>query len=817
MQKTTLTPNAPPRPSAHRLGGFFHRLSPATILMLALALGSAGAAFTVLDGFLWRPLPYPHPQGLVMIRERLLKTGLLGNDVSYQAYHEIVAGNPDIRAAGLIDITGGLATVRGIKHMVYGGLMTPSLFRALSVPPKLGHWLSPASGRPGGPNEAVLGYGFWKSAFGGSPHVLGQTFRFTGTRYRIVGVMPKTFYTLYTGADFWLSRKLTPTQLHDQNINHTMIVRLVKDETLTQLDATLTAYRNRLLAHMSPQARQHAIGDGFTIDAIGLHRHLVRLYLGGHPEFLLILALIALVLIVIATANSVNLELVRARHRATDLAIRRALGASTPDLFRLLLGEYLLTLFLVAMGAMITGVLLTDLFQGLIRSALTGPVVVHLPFEIRFGGSAALATAAGTLLLVSGIFMAALVYAGRESLLAPLIHEAGAHGTAGGARLLRRGFGSLQIVMATFLLMIGLLLTQSLLGILSRPLHFHPGNRLEALVIWPQKLSLVRFWKEAATALETVPGVRSAAIGMMVPFNVLMSSHSVIRTPSAPHESLYVHWVPVSGKYFQTLGIPLLAGRSFSIAEERQGAPAFILSAKLARRFFHHTRVVGRTIGQKHPVPIVGVVSSVAWQAMPEKHIAGTIYFPLGTKNYSSNASNVILHVRAVTPELEQRIRGALERAIPGTAISHLVSLTAMVHASDRLFESLAEITGAFGLVALFLTVFGIYALTAQNSLNRRQEYAIRSALGATPASISRLVMSEAAWMLGAGLAIGLTLSLLLAHLLAGALYAVGEVNGPADLVGILIILSTTLAASWIPVRHSFRAGLVGELRPGTA
>jgi predicted permease len=817
MQETPSTQEAPVPLSGHRPGRFLRRLSPATILMLALALGSAGAVFTVLDGFLWRPLPYPHPQRLVMIRERLLKTGLLGSEVSYQAYHEIVSHIPGIRAGGLLDITGGLSTVHGIKHMVIGGLATPSLFRTLEVPPKLGHWLSRASGRPGGPSEAMLGYGFWKTAFGGSRKVLGQILQFRGTRYRIVGVMPKTFYTIYPVADFWLSRKLTPAELRDHNINHTMIVRLTKEETLAKLDAALAAFRNRLLARMSPGARQHAVQDGFTIDATGLHHYLVEFYLGGHPEFLLILALIALVLLVIATANSVNLELVRARQRATSLAVRRALGASTPDLFRLMLGEYLLTLLLVATGAMVAGAVLSDLFQALIHSALSGPVTVHLPFLISFGKNAALATTAGTVLLVSGIFMAALTSAGRESLLAPLIHEAGAHGTSRGARLLRRGFGSLQIIMATFLLMIGLLLTQSLLGILSRPLHFQPKNRLEALVIWPRNISLSRFWREAAPALKTVAGVQSAAVGMMVPFNSLMSSHSVIHSPKPPHDSLYVHWFPISRNYFSTLGIPLLAGRSFSDAEEQQGAPAVIISARLARRLFHHTRVVGKTLGRKHPVPIVGVASSVAWQATPETHIAGSVYFPLRVKNYTSSATNVILQVRAVTPALEQRIRSTLERAVPGAAITHLTALTTMVHDSDRLFESLAEITLAFALVALFLTIFGIYALTAQSSLNRRQEYAIRSALGATPVSVSRLVLTETAWMLGVGLAIGLTLSLVLTHLLEGALYKVGAINAPADLIGILVIIATTLMASWIPVRHTFRAGIVGELRPGAA
>jgi predicted permease len=820
MQKTPLAEEVPDPTSrvSHWLGRLVKHLSPATPLMLVLAIGSAGGAFAVLDAFLWRPLPYQHPHRLVVIRERLLKTGLRGSLVSYQAYHEISRKIPAIRKAGLIDLTGGVATVHGVEHTVFGGRATPSLFRTLDVPPRLGHWLSQASGRPGGPPEALLTYGFWKTAFGGSDRVLGRHFRFRGTLYRIVGVMPKSFYTLYTGADFWLSRALTPTQLRDRNINHSMIARLAPGETLAKLNAALAAFRNRLLARVSPAARQQSVRDGWAIDAVRLHDHLVKLYLGGHPEFLLILALIALVLLVIAIVNSVNLELVRARRRASDLAVRRALGASTSDLFRLMLGDNLLMLLAVVAGALIFGALLTDLFQALIRSALAGPVTVSLPFLIRFGKTAGLFTAAAGAILVSGIFLAALGYAGRESLLAPLLHEAGGQGTAHGARLLRRGFGSLQIVMATFLVLIGLLLTQSLLSILGRPLHFNPAGRLETLAISPRKISLPRFWREAKPALKTLPGIRSVAVGAMVPFNGVVSSRSVIRAPNRPHESLYVYWIPVSRGYFRTLGIPLLAGRSFTGAEERQGAPAVIVSARLAKRLFHATGIVGRTLGRKHPARIVGVASSVAWKPTPDTHIVGTVYTPLYAPLYhDSSVTNVILQVRAISPALEQTIRTTLERTIPGTAVTHFTALSALVHASDRLFESLAEITAAFGLVALFLTIFGVYALTAQTSLNRRQEYAIRSALGATPASVSRLVLTEAFWMLGSGLLAGLLLSLLLTHLLEGALYGVGVVNVPADLVGVLLIVATTLAASWIPVRDTFRAGLTGSLRPGAA
>ncbi|EQD68551.1 permease, partial [mine drainage metagenome] len=266
-------------------------LSPAIILMLALALGTSGGIFTVLNGFLWRPLPYLHPNRLVLIRERLMKVGLTGADVSFHTYSQLREGTPDIRAAGTLDITGGLVTIHGINHMGLGGLATPSLFRALAVPPLLGHWPSLASGRPGGPHEALLGYGFWKSVFGGSTDALGQRFTFDGKRYRVVGVMPQSFYTIYPAADFWLPRVLTPAMTRDHNINHLMIARLKSGASLTMLNGFLRGYRNRLLAGRSPASRAKAERNGFTINAEELHHSLLNLYLGGKPDLLLFLAL----------------------------------------------------------------------------------------------------------------------------------------------------------------------------------------------------------------------------------------------------------------------------------------------------------------------------------------------------------------------------------------------------------------------------------------------------------------------------------------------------------------------------------------------
>ncbi|EQD44024.1 efflux ABC transporter, permease protein, partial [mine drainage metagenome] len=193
-------------------------------------------------------------------------------------------GTPDIRAAGTLDITGGLVTIHGINHMGLGGLATPSLFRALAVPPLLGHWPSLASGRPGGPHEALLGYGFWKSVFGGSTDALGQRFTFDGKRYRVVGVMPQSFYTIYPAADFWLPRVLTPAMTRDHNINHLMIARLKSGASLTMLNGFLRGYRNRLLAGRSPASRAKAERNGFTISAEELHHSLLNLYLGGKPE-----------------------------------------------------------------------------------------------------------------------------------------------------------------------------------------------------------------------------------------------------------------------------------------------------------------------------------------------------------------------------------------------------------------------------------------------------------------------------------------------------------------------------------------------------
>ncbi|MHB1544468.1 MAG: ABC transporter permease [Gammaproteobacteria bacterium] len=796
-------------------------VSPAIVLMLALALGTSGAIFTVLNGFLWRPLPYPHAGRLVLIRERLMKIGLTGAQVSFRTYSKLKNGTPDIRAAGTLDITGGSVTIHGIRHTVFGGIATPSLFRALAVPPLLGHWPQRAAGRPGGPHEALLGYGFWKSVFGGSPEAIGQSFRYDGTRYRIVGVMPKAFYTEYPGADFWIPRVLTPARTRDDNINHTMIARLRRGVSLTKLNVYLKGYGEHLLAGVSPAARAHAERDGYLLSAEGLHRSLIDLYLGDKPGLLVFLALIGILLPLIAVVNSVNLALVRARKHASVFAVRRALGASTTRLLQLALGEYLLTLTPVILGSLLIADLCSGFFHSLIVSAVTGPISVTLPFILRFGASSILYVIGAAGVMVSGIILGALFYAGRQSNLAALMRESGGRGTSRSARMMRRGFGGFQILMATLLVMLGLVIIQSLYSILNRPLGFRAHNRVEALVLLPHATSLNQSWTDARPALMSIPDIRSAATGIMVPFNGLVESMAVINAPAPPHESLYVHAIAVSRAYFKTLEIPFMAGRGFSRYQETHHAPVVILSARLAERLFGTVGAIGRTLTLfgKHSIEhsVVGVVGNVAWHPTPAKNIAGTIYLPLGAKGFRFGATNVVLLLKSSSPAFMESIRTTLERATPGAAITHFIALPSMIRGAERLYATVTDITSVFALVALLLTIFGVYAMAAQSSLNRRQEYAIRGALGADPDRITRLALGEAAWMLAVGLALGAGLALLLTRLLQGALYGVGTVNWLADLIGVLLIIATVLVASWMPVRNISRAELGDILKSGAA
>ena len=823
MPKTALHKTHPVAsgPGSRRFWRTLRSVSPATVLMLALALGTSGAVFTVLNGFLWRPLPYPHAGRLVLIRERLMKIGLTGAEVSFRTYSKLRSA-PDIRAAGTLNITGGSVTIHGVRHTAFGGIATPSLFRAYAVPPLLGHWPSRASGRPGGPHEALLGYGFWKSVFGGSPGAIGQRFRFNGARYRIVGVMPKAFYTEYPGADFWIPRVLTPAMTRDPNINHTMVARLRRGVSLRKLNVFLKRYQERLLAGLSPTARARAEQNGYLLSAEGLHRSLIDLYLGDKPGLLFFLALIGILLPLIAVVNSVNLALVRARRHASGFALRRVLGASPFRLLGLVLGESLLTLTLVILGSLLIGDLCGGFFHSLIVSAVTGPVSIKLPFVVRFGDASIFYVIGLACLIVSGVVLAAFFYAGRPSHLAALVHESGERGTSRSARMMRRGFGGFQIFMATLLVMIGLVIAQSLYGILNRPLGFNAHKRAEALVLLPHGTDLNQFWVDARPALRSAPDIRSAAIGTMVPFNGLTESMTVIHTPAPSHENLYVHQIAVSRTYFKTLRIPFLAGRGFRRGQETNRTPVVILSARLADRLFGTVEAIGRTFplpgrhSVEHPV-VVGVVNNVAWHPMPATNIAGTIYLPLVTTlGFPDPATNVVLLLKSFSPAVVTSIRTALERAAPGAAVTHFIALPSMIRGAERLYTSVTDITSVFALVALLLTIFGVYAMATQSSLNRRQEYAIRSAVGADPGRIVRLALGEAAWMLAVGLALGTALALVLTHLLQGALYGVGSIDWRADLVGILLIISAVLIASWMPVRKVSRAELGEILKSGS-
>ncbi|MGH8280189.1 MAG: ABC transporter permease, partial [Gammaproteobacteria bacterium] len=321
-------------------------------VMLGLAIAANAAVFAIVYGFLLKPLPYPQPQQLDVVRERLPKIGLNTPMVSVKTYLALKQDLHGIAGTGLsTNSSGDIATWRGRPHLLTFQRVTPSLFTTLGVAPILGRVLAPDTGEPGGPSEAVISWRFWQTAFDGSQTVLNQSFELEGKTYRIVGVMPRGFFLGTEERNAWLPYVVTPERAQNDNINYWMFVRRVPGVSPGQLNLTLLNYTQRMLAKKAPKARAKYMQDGYTIDAQSPRA--VALNDSGIGRLPWLMQAAAALLLLLALANTINLGLVRQRARQQQFALRQVLGASRTGLVRLILLEHLPIAAAIGISAML--------------------------------------------------------------------------------------------------------------------------------------------------------------------------------------------------------------------------------------------------------------------------------------------------------------------------------------------------------------------------------------------------------------------------------------------------------------------------------
>lgn len=782
------------------------------VLSLALGIGANAAIFTLLRSLVLRPLPYPEPERLVRLFESSTWMGSsTWGSVSVPNLNDWREQSSTFAALGAysvggINLTGGGETVRVPAAYVESGV-----FKVMGVRPLLGRAFAPEENQPGRDRVAVLGYDLWTRQFGGSAEVIGTTVEINGAESTIIGVMPQGFrFPPRSPMELWTPLVTSQDWMMERG-NHWLNVvgRLKPGVEVTAARLEMNEVARRLRGLYKENATR-----GVLVEP--LHFNTVR----GTLRLLVVLGAAVACVLLLACANVAHLVLARAAGRRRELALRAALGASRWRLVRLFLMEGLL---LAGAGAL-AGVLAAQWsMSGLL--ALAGeqlPAGIPLEWDVvtlLFCVAVATASAALAALLPA-------LQATKTDLQSGLKEAGAATGVA--ISRSRNPLMVWEIALALMLVVGAMALFRSLRVLNLADLGFAPENVLTMKVAAPENRykspeQLTAFALRTAERVREIPGVRHAGMVNMLPVQEAYSNGNFSirgRAKQPPgHEPAAEHRIVTPG-YFEAMGIPVVAGRTFTAADQDGPARVAVINERTARLYWPGQNPLGQWIAWgTEPKPegwmqIVGVVRNVR-HAGPYRPPLTAIYMPLQPGGMESAWPAMSLVVRSPLPPepLARAVRGAVRRLDPGAALYQVKTMTGVVSDATAGTRFLARLLSLFSALAVVLALVGVYGVMAYLVSQRTHEIGVRMAMGAARIGILRLVLARALRTGLAGVVLGtlgsISLLIVTRHYLLGVDLGYMWTYGAAAAA----ILAVTLAASVVPAWRASRVDPLAALR----
>jgi putative ABC transport system permease protein len=777
------------------------------VLTLALGIGANTAIFSVVNGVLLRPLPYPEPDRLLMIFESNPKAGWLKfsvappNFVDWRAQNELLENLAAVIGANY-SLTG-----EDKPERILGTRVSASLFKVLGVLPALGRGFTSEEDQHGRHRVAILSQGLWERRFGSKPGVVGKAITLDAESYTVVGVMPAGFQFPKRDTEVWTPIAFTPDELSNRG-GHTMNVigRLKPNVTVEQAEAEMQTVARRL------EAQYPESNKGWSVRFVPLLEETV----GASQRTLLVLFGAVGMVLLIACANVANLMLARAAARQKEFAIRAALGAGRIRVIRHLLTE---SLILAACGGAL-GLALA--YWGIDILTVLKPANLPRVHEIKLDGW----VLAFTLVLSS---LTGIVFG-----LAPVLHASkgdlnealkeGGRGSSAGFRGNR--IRSLLVVSELALSLV--LLTSA--GLMIRTFlllrQVDPGFKRDRVLSvdmslpnakYPSDHERVRFVEQLLKRVEVLPGIQSAATVFGVPMSGIDASISLSvegRPPPAPGESSSAGYRQVSPNYFRTLGTPILKGRDFTERDGTNATPVVIVSEAFVRKFFSTEDPLGQRItvgdGGPNPCQIVGVARDVNRTGL-DIAVDAEMYLPMLQRcwGYVELVARTVGDPLAFANTIRETV-WALDKDQPLHSVRTLDQLVTNSVAQRR-FAMLLLVT--FAGVALVLAAVGIYGLMAYTVAQRTREIGIRMALGAQTADVLKLVIGRGMFLAGAGIAVGLPTALGLTRLMSSLLFETKPTDGVTIASVVIILAAIAVLACLVPARRAAKVDPMEALR----
>lgn len=789
----------------------------AAVVILGLGIGATTAIFTVVDGVLLRPLPYPQSDRIVWLNEIGAKgnpmaiagpnfTDIREQSRSFKALAEVSHASP-------VSVTGGSEPVRTTEAAV-----SRDFFRVMGVQPMLGRAFVPDEQVVGAAPAVVVSHDFWQRSLGGGA-IAGRTLSFDGKVYSVVGVMPEGF-DFPRGAELWTPSELYPPLTSRTAHNWLVVGRLAEGVPLQRARAELSGIAHRLKQRY-----------GSDIDMTDASIMTLRDEMAGNVRTSLLVFLGATgVLLLIAVANVSNLLMARLATRRQEMAVRLALGAGTRRLIQQLLAESLV-LSLVS-GAV--GLLLAYLGTALLLAF--HPTYLPRVSDVGVDGTVLLFALSVSLAVAVALSLMAAMSGTPRDIRGALAGGQRTLAGSGSGRIARDTLVVVQTALTLVLLAGAALMGRSILHLLA----VDTGFRTEGVLVMnvaatsPDDNARVRSFDERLLAqLRTLPGVRAVGGTNAVPLMgdgadgsyVLLNQPDEVKSiddfaalVKVPSRRGHANWRVASAGYFQTMNIPLLRGRLFGERDAPDDSVnAALVSESLVRKQWPGQDPIGKLIqfgnmdGDMRALRVVGVVGDVRDGSLTQEP-APTIYAYYRQRPGSAGHFHVTIWTSGDPQSLIPTARKALRQVDPQvpptfTTVDQIVGSST----ADRRFSFL--LLGVFGATALVLAVVGIYAVVSYLVTQRTREIGVRMAFGAHSGDVLRLVMGRGAALAFAGIAIGLIAALALTRVSASMLYGVTATDPLAYLAGALLLATAAVVASYVPARRATMLDPVEALR----
>jgi len=702
---------------------------------------------------------------------------------------------------------------QGEASRLVGGDVSSSFFSVLGVRFMLGRNFLPEEDRPGKDHVAILSYAAWSKRFGADRDIAGKTITLNDESYRVVGVLPAGFQFGTTAADFqardqadiWVPLALDPQRLQRGAHMLHVIARLKPAVKLAQAQAELDV----IAANLAQQYPKNNKDIG--IAAVPLADQLTGSVRGALET---LLGAVGLVLL-LACANVANLLLSRAAARQKEMAVRIALGAGRGRLAQQLLTESLL---LASLGG-IAGFVL----------ALAAIAVLTPQLPADLSRAAGITVDIRMLIFTAVISLLTGILFGLGPLFATWRENAGEslkqnnRFASGIQTRLRSGLAVAQIAIAIILLIGAGLMVKSFWALL----HVEPGFRSENILTarlslprsrFPDNHRIAVFERELGERLPGRPGVTSAGFTTYLPLSGLENSWSFViegRPPLPVGTYNIAMHRPVSVGYFETIGIPLLRGRSFTSADTAESPWVTVINESMAREYWPSENPIGQRLqngpGEKWRT-VIGVVGDVLHDGL-DGAAKAEMYLPVEESPNIESDPTIVVRTALDSGASAAELRGVVSAIDPAIPVDRIETMRQLVSGSVAQPRFRTMILAAFSLLALVMASIGIYGVMNYLVIQRTREFGIRLSLGATPTDVLRLVLGRAATLIGTGTCLGLVGSVLLVRLITKLLFGTAPLD-PLTFAAVPVLLAAVaLVASYIPARRATRIDPIVALR----